>query len=108
MGNLRNLQSKYGPQGLEVLGIATEDYGTFEQQRDRIIRVCHRHQTLHRILLNSGPQRADLLHKFNVNAFPTMILFDEQGNELWRHVGQLSASDLATLESFFRRQLVVR
>lgn len=36
----------------------------------------------------------ELVKKYNVRKVPTMVLVDENGEELWRHVGVISEEDL--------------
>ena len=36
----------------------------------------------------------ELVEKYNVRKVPTIVLVDENGEELWRHVGVLSETDL--------------
>lgn len=36
----------------------------------------------------------ELVKKYNVRKVPTMVLVDTNGEELWRHVGVLSETDL--------------
>jgi thiol-disulfide isomerase/thioredoxin len=102
------LQERYGWSGLEVIGIASEPSGSFEQQKDSVARVANLKRTNYRLLLNSGPNQRDLLDKFDVRAFPTLVLVDERGHILWRHEGGLSRSDLDALEQQIKRRLGVR
>lgn len=103
--HLRILQERYGPHGLEVISIASEQEGTFEQQKYKVAGVCNRYQTNYRLLLNSGPGDAQFLAKFNIQAYPTLLLLDERGQILWRHQGTMSRSDLDALESHLRLRL---
>jgi thiol-disulfide isomerase/thioredoxin len=106
--HLRILQERHGPSGLEVISIASEQEGSFEQQRNKVAGVCNRYQTNYRLLLNSGPGDAQFLAKFNIQIYPTMMLLDERGQILWRHEGSLSRSDLEALESHIRLRLGTR
>ena len=42
-----------------------------------------------------GDERRDLKKRFEVEAFPTMILFDSAGNELARYVGYMGVAAMA-------------
>lgn len=105
MTHLRVLQQTYGPVGLEVLGIASERTGKFEDQRRQVIKICRWKQTQHRMLLNSGSFQQTFLDRFDVRGYPTLILLDEQGNELWRHTGRLDNSSREALENYIRSRL---
>lgn len=102
--HLRILQSRYGPYGLEVIGIATESGGSAEQQRLRVARTCQSLQTNYRILMASG-RNNPVVEQFRVRYLPTLILLDEQGNKIWEHEGALSRNDLDVLEQQIRSRL---
>jgi thiol-disulfide isomerase/thioredoxin len=104
IGNLRALQAKYGPKGLEIIGIAAETKGTREEQRVRVATVCQTRNTNYRILLATGAGDPVLAH-FAVQALPTLILLDEQGNILWRHEGGLGTDGWAALDAHVQMKL---
>lgn len=108
MGELRRLQTQYGKYGLEILGIASEDFGSEVEQRKRVVAVCNRYQTQHRMLINAGASQRDVLRKFGVHAFPTLVLYDDQGREIWRHVGKLNPVDIDMLDRLIRARLQVQ
>jgi thiol-disulfide isomerase/thioredoxin len=89
MPTLKGLQSKYESQGLEVIGIAYERGGTPLEQGYLVSDLCKRLLVNnYRQLLGSG-DHCVLKTQLGVNAFPTLILIDEQGQILWRHEGSL-------------------
>jgi thiol-disulfide isomerase/thioredoxin len=99
------LQSQYGPEGLEVIGIATESAGSFAKDRDRVVRLANVMHTNYRMLLNSGPGSQSILDRFGVHSVPTLLVVNERGDILWRHAGLMSASDKEALEHLIRREL---
>jgi thiol-disulfide isomerase/thioredoxin len=98
---LAQLQNRYGPQGLEVVGIAIEDGGSNQEQMSRINAVCYRLQTNYRQLLGEN-NRTNLAAQFGINAFPTLVLIDDTGRILWRHTG---LPDQGGLDHIIQRQL---
>lgn len=101
---LRVLRNKYGPEGLEVLGIAAENNGTPEQQRANVARICQLKQTNYRILMATGPSNP-MLTNFSIQALPTLILLDDQGNILWRHDGGLDEAGWKALDLHIQMKL---
>jgi hypothetical protein len=100
--HLVDLQRRYGPRGLQVIGIAYEDGSPAEQQQ-RVNFVRQRLGLNYRVLLGQG-DHCPVKNALAVHSFPTLILLDEQGNILWRTEG-LDSSQLAQLENEIRRRL---
>jgi thiol-disulfide isomerase/thioredoxin len=104
--HLRELQSQYGPQGLQVVGIAEEQAGTRAEQIQRVISARARNGINYVTLLGGGgPGPCPVMTQFRVDHFPTLILLDDQGNILWRHTGALDAQMSAELDHIIRQQL---
>lgn len=97
MPALKGLQSKYGAQGLEVVGIAYEMAGSPQEQAYKVTEVTQKLLINYRQLLGSGPNCV-VKTQLGVRAFPTLVLIDEQGTILWRHEGRPSSADLEELE----------
>jgi thiol-disulfide isomerase/thioredoxin len=97
---LTQLQNKFGPQGLEVVGISI-DSGSVKDQTNRAKMLCYRLQTNYRQLLGQN-DKTNICGQFAVQAFPSLILLDDTGRILWRHVG---APDQATLEHVLQKHL---
>lgn len=100
--HLVELQHRYGPQGLQVIGIAYEDGPIIEQQQ-RLNFVRQRFGLNYRILLGNG-ENCPVKSQLHVQSFPTLVLLDSQGHILWRSEG-LDAQRLAQLEEEIRRRL---
>ena len=59
-------------------------------------------QVFMRVFEDIDPEGARLARKFNVSAFPTLIILDSSGHEVDRIEGAMSAQDLIEeLESIF-------
>jgi thiol-disulfide isomerase/thioredoxin len=104
MPTLKGLQQQYGPAGLEVIGIAYENSGTREEQAHEVNDTCKRLLVNYRQLLGSGPNCV-VKRELGVRAYPTMILIDERGNILWRHVGGLNDRERGELEGILQAKL---
>jgi thiol-disulfide isomerase/thioredoxin len=100
---LSQMQTKFGPQGLEVVGIVI-DSGTVKDQAVRAKEACYRLQTNYRQLVGQD-DRTHLCQQFDVDRFPTLVLVDDTGRILWRHVG---APEQAMLESVLQKHLASR
>jgi len=97
---LTQLQNKFGPQGLEVVGISI-DSGASKDQQNRAKRLCFRLQTNYRQLLGQN-EKTNICGQFGVQAFPSLVLLDDTGRILWRHV---ATPDQATLEHIIQKHL---
>jgi hypothetical protein len=105
MPYLIDLHRRYGPLGLEVVGIAYED-GTHEEQVQRINFVRLRQGVNYKLLLGQGND-CPVMTKLGVHEFPTLILVDASGEILWRGEG-LSPQAKARLESEINQRLRAR
>jgi thiol-disulfide isomerase/thioredoxin len=103
---LRSFQAKYGYAGLEVVGIACERSGTFQQQAYNVATLCRLKQTNYRLLI-AGGERNPVPEQFDIHSFPTLVLLDESGTILWRHIGALRSDDVRWLEAQIERRLGV-
>ena len=101
---LKGLQQQYGPAGLEVVGIAYERGGSREEQAHKVNETCNRLLINYRQLLGSGPNCV-VKRELGVRGYPTMILIDERGNILWRHVGELEPNAREALVRILQTQL---
>ena len=104
MPTLKGLQQQYGPAGLEVVGIAYENGGSPEEQAHQVNDTCKRLLVNYRQLLGSGPNCV-VKRELGVRALPTLILVDDRGTILWRHVGALADSDRSELERILQSKL---
>lgn len=101
--HLRIWQQRFGPAGLEVVGIAYEQ-GTPEEKSRKVRRVADRLQINYRLLLGGETARCPVRGQFGVAAFPTVILLDEGGRIIWRSTG-LEAPQVAELDAILRQRL---
>jgi len=101
---LKMLADKFGPGGLEIVGIAYEDAGTLLNQARQVTAVVQERRTNYQILLGGGascPLKRDL----NIRALPTLVLLDESGVVVWQHEGALDRASFADLDFAIRRRL---
>jgi thiol-disulfide isomerase/thioredoxin len=101
---LSQLQAKFGPQGLEVIGVAL-DTGAVKDQAERARKLCHTMQTNYRQVLGQDDQ-TNLRSQFNLPYFPFLILLDQDGRIVWRQAGL--PPDQTTLELVIQKHLAGR
>ena len=96
---LVDLQARYAAAGLELVGVVCDD----GPARDRLAAAdrYHRDHGLN-YALYVEPRPGAVQAKFGVSAYPTAVLLDEEGNQVWK--GN-PLSDHAALEAAVRRQL---
>jgi thiol-disulfide isomerase/thioredoxin len=104
MPYLRDLNNKYGPSGLEVVGIAYELAGSPREQGARVTAVSRKMETNYRQLLGSGGQ-CPVRDQFKIRILPTHVLIDQNGWIVWRHEGRMGELDREQLEVIIRRRL---
>jgi thiol-disulfide isomerase/thioredoxin len=103
--HLKLLQEKYGSFGLEVIGIACEG-GSAEKQRQFVDLVCQNEKINYKVLMGGG-DNCPVMKDFNVRLMPTIVLLDENGWILEKHVGLLTAEGWQDLEMRIKRWLGV-
>jgi hypothetical protein len=99
---LTELHRRYGPQGLEVVGISYDD-GPVERQVQTLAYVRQRHGIGYRLILGGGDD-CPVLRDLGVKSFPTLILLDRDGTILWRGEG-LTSQNEQRLEAEIRKRL---
>jgi thiol-disulfide isomerase/thioredoxin len=85
MPYLVDLHRQYGPFGLEVVGIAYES-GTIDQQVMNVRSVRGRYGVRYPLLLGAG-SNCPVRTQFDIQAFPTIVLLDENGDIVFRKEG---------------------
>jgi thiol-disulfide isomerase/thioredoxin len=103
---LRILQERYGPYGLEVIGIAYEE-GLLQEQIRKVQNVSSIRGINYRVLLGGDISSCPVKTQFGINNFPTLILIDENNRIIWRAEG-LDPYKLDELEILVKQQLRVR
>jgi thiol-disulfide isomerase/thioredoxin len=102
MPDLMRLHRTYGPRGLVVVGVAAREVGTPESVA-ALIRWRGGSKGVNYPLLFEQEGKS-VLGLFNVQSFPTLILLDDQGREVWRGVG-LTPSNKRQLEAELQKRL---
>lgn len=105
MQHIVQLHQQYAPWGLEVVGIAYEK-GTIDQQVSNVRSIRGRYQIRYPTLLGAGAN-CPVKTQFDVQAFPTLVLLDENGDIVFRREG-LSERDYYELVYEVRRRLNIR
>ncbi|HYV62799.1 MAG TPA: redoxin domain-containing protein, partial [Bryobacteraceae bacterium] len=100
---LRQLQSQYLTQGLEVVGIATEENAS-QEQAYRVNALAQKLQLNYRQLIAAGGQ-CPVRTQFAIRFVPTLVLVDESGAILWRHEGKPDRNTMGELERLIQRRL---
>jgi thiol-disulfide isomerase/thioredoxin len=105
---LKAFQYTYGPYGFEVVGIAYEEGSAAEQVR-KIQGVGQWRGMNYTVLLGGDPESSacPVKKQFQVRAFPTVFLLDQQGTILYQAEG-LDQQHARTLENIIRQRLGFR
>ena len=105
--HLKDLQYRYGPYGLEVVGIA-EEYGSAQEQVRRVKAVTGRLGVNYTVLLGGGFEAdCPVKARFEINSYPTLVLVDENGQILRRWHG-LDRQNATELEAEIKKRLRVK
>lgn len=104
--HLKDLQLRYGPYGLEVVGIAYEE-GNLQEQIQKVTRVRNRLGINYRLLLGSDRAQCPVRNQFQIRNWPTFVLLDGRGTIVYRGEG-VDAAQLRELEIIVRQQLGLR
>jgi thiol-disulfide isomerase/thioredoxin len=104
---LISMKNRYGSYGLDVIGITYEEEGTVDEQARRVKGWRDRLGINYHLLMGGGMQSCPVKNQFGVQAFPTLVLLDEQGHILFRSEG-LDEAQRLQLEGLIRWQLNLR
>ena len=104
--HLNILQERYGPYGLQVVGIAYEE-GPPAEQVQKVNRVRQRLGMNYQVLMGADRGQCPVRAQFAVANWPTFVLLDEGGRIIWRAEG-LDANQMRELEIIIKQRLGVR
>jgi thiol-disulfide isomerase/thioredoxin len=105
--HLNVLQERYGPYGLEVVGIAYET-GTPAEQVRKVNDVRNRlHMNYRVLMMGSDRETCPVRQQFGVKNWPTMVLLDESGRIIWRGEG-FEVQHFRELEVIIQQRLAAR
>jgi thiol-disulfide isomerase/thioredoxin len=91
--HLVELQKKYGPAKLKVVGIACEEVAP-AQRKARVEEVSRKLGINYPVLLSTMDGKAcPVQQALQIQAMPTMILVDRKGQVLWRSSGSTPANE---------------
>lgn len=102
MPELMKIQRAYSSKGLVVVGIAVDEKGKMEDAAAKIRWRTGQKGVDYPLLMEQPGQPA--MQVFKCEQYPTLILFDENGRELWRRAGFNPDTKLA-LEQELKRHL---
>jgi thiol-disulfide isomerase/thioredoxin len=109
MPHLQELLGRYGPSGLQLIGIAYER-GPRPEQARRVQEVGKKIGVSYPLLLGGGGKDiCPVQQQFNVRTTPTLVLLDGDGTILWRgEAGTDPAGQLRELEWMIQEHLGLR
>jgi thiol-disulfide isomerase/thioredoxin len=85
--HLIDLQNRFGPKRLKVIGVAYEQ-GSAQERAAAVEAAAHRFGINYTVLLGEADgQPCPVQGALNVQAYPTLILVDRHGRILWRDQG---------------------
>jgi thiol-disulfide isomerase/thioredoxin len=88
---LVELQKKYGPDKLKVVGIACEDL-PLEARKAKVDEIARKYEINYPILMSTMDGKpCPVQQALQVQAMPTLILVDRRGQVLWRNTGATPA-----------------
>ena len=109
--HLTDLQQRYGPYGLQVIGVAYPyPFGPGENVSERVAAVqrVRGHLNInYPVLLGAVGGPCPVLEKFQVHSYPTLVLLDKSGRVVWRSESP-TPPELQRLEIFLKTQLASR
>jgi thiol-disulfide isomerase/thioredoxin len=103
MKHMVELNQQYGPYGLDVVSIGYVS-GTAEQQEAQVRSVRGRYGIRYPTLVGAG-NNCPVRTQFDVQAYPTIVLLDENGDIILRKEG-LSDRDASELKFEIHRRLL--
>jgi thiol-disulfide isomerase/thioredoxin len=103
MHGIVELNQQYGPFGLDVIGIAYES-GTREEALSQILSIRGRYGIRYPTLLGNG-RSCPVRNQFDIQAFPTLVLIDQNGDIVLRKEG-LSKRDYEELRVEIYKRLI--
>lgn len=90
-GVLRRWDREYGPRGLEIVGLAYEFTGDWDQDAEMVRRFGVRHQLQFPLLVAGTSDKADAAATLRglgkIESFPTLVFVDRKGVARWVHSG---------------------
>jgi thiol-disulfide isomerase/thioredoxin len=104
--SMKRLQANYGGSGLEVVAVACEQDGPFNQRARPVEEISRAKEVNYKVYLERDRHVGEVQNLFNIQFVPTLILLDRQGNILWRGGG--TDTDFARAEDIIKTYLTRR
>jgi thiol-disulfide isomerase/thioredoxin len=105
ISHLRILQHNHGRYGLEVIGIAYEYDAPFQEQVRKVQSVRDTWGINYQLLMGSDMMHCPVKTQFQVRAFPTLVLLDQDSRIIWRCDDPLTSERIQELEALIMQQL---
>ena len=105
MPHLKTLHETYSKYGLEIIGIAYEQPATAVEQVRLVQGVRDSLRIPYRILMGSNMYSCPVKTKFEVAAFPSLFLLDENNRIIWKADHALSEAEKRDLDQLIRQHL---
>jgi thiol-disulfide isomerase/thioredoxin len=80
---LVDMQAKYGAAGLQVVGVAC-DNGPVIRRAGLAKKYQEQHRLNYSLFVEPGPEPGAVRDRLGIEAYPTAILVDASGREVWR------------------------
>jgi thiol-disulfide isomerase/thioredoxin len=91
--HLIELQKRYGPSKLKVIGIACEE-APIDQRKAKVEEFARKFGINYTVLMSSMDGKpCPMQQALAIQAMPTMILLDRKGQILWRSTGSTPANE---------------
>lgn len=100
---LKRLHADYGRSGLEIVALACEPDGPFQDRAREVDAVARRKELPYRVYVEPDGKVGEVQRLFDVQWVPTLVLLDRQGAVLWR--GGASDPDLGRLDEVVKGYL---
>lgn len=102
---LNEIHDRYSGAGLRVVGIAYEQDETAAERLRRVQAIRSQLNMRYTVLLGDESGQCPLSDQMRVGVYPTMVLLDHTGRELWRAEGA-NPRELQRLEAILQKQLM--
>lgn len=97
---LKDLQSKYGTRGLEVIGVTCNEASP-DQRRAVASTYQRTHHLNYLLYVEPGAEPGKVMRRFGVESYPSLVLINGSGAVLWKG----HPADVSELESIIQDEL---
>lgn len=101
---LVDLQSRYGADGLQVVGVVCDD-ASRQERAARAAKYQRDNRLNYMLYVEPGAVAGSVRDHLGVESYPTVVLVDAAGNVLWRGHPTYPATHPAALDAAIRKAL---